>query len=876
MFRRIAKCTLFLLVISMLLIQHTVAAADTGQPESPSSQMLTVWLTLGPVVVPEPAFASEKLQPSDADDSNTLLSFDAVEVEDWWPAEGETIQWDATTSLTWLQVMADSVTLQLPSSGQTNHPAWHYLVTYIDAHRWIETTLKLSSLHALEGFLDGRPVMSKATTDTIKGCETEIKLEPGKHIVLIKLACAAGHSEAPSLKAELQVRDPFDATDVTVSTSPRHRLSLERLLHSPGITGLSVSFDGQVAAITYSRAEPPDGDKETWVELRNLASGRILRTYRGGMTVSGLRWAPDRQAFVYKQTGADHSSLWLHDLEAGKSGVVLKEVSELGSFRFTPDGKSIVYSVTDTAKTQTRGVKRLRGMTDRWPDWRDRSFLYQVHIGSGTKRRLTAGPLTTTVQDISPDSRYLVFSRSIVDFSERPYSRSEFYRLDLNTLELDTLFSSPWANTVTWSPDGTQLLVTGGPSTFGRTGVNLPDSLIPNDYDTQAFIYTLADSQVQPITFDFDPAVSRAIWSPADQHIYLVALDKSCKRLYRYHIRKQSIIPIETRVEVIEHFDMARKSPVAVYSGTGVSSPETAYQVNLQKGHTRRIADPVAKMYERLWLGQVDRWTFENARGMEIEGRIYLPPGFDASKRYPCIVYYYGGTSPVSRDFGGRYPKNLYAANGYVVYVLQPSGAIGFGQEFSALHVNDWGRIVADEIIQGVDSMLTAHPFIDRNRVGCIGASYGGFMTMLLQTRTDIFAAAVSHAGISSLASYWGEGYWGYIYSAVATANRFPWNRTDFYIESSPLYHADKINTPLLLLHGMSDTNVPPGESIQLYTALKLLGKEVEFVQVKGQNHWILDYKKRLIWKKSILAWFDRWLKDQPEWWNTLYPGGNY
>jgi dipeptidyl aminopeptidase/acylaminoacyl peptidase len=260
-----------------------------------------------------------------------------------------------------------------------------------------------------------------------------------------------------------------------------------------------------------------------------------------------------------------------------------------------------------------------------------------------------------------------------------------------------------------------------------------------------------------------------------------------------------------------------------------------------------------------------------NERGQEIEGRIYYPPYFDQERKYPCIVYYYGGTSPVTRDFGGRYPKELWAANGYVVYVLQPSGATGFGQAFSALHVNDWGKIVADEIIDGVKQFLKTHPFVDPERVGCIGASFGGFMTMLLQTRTDLFTAAVSHAGISSISSYWGEGYWGYLYSALATANSFPWNRKDIYIDQSPLFHAEKVTTPILLLHGSQDTNVPPGESIQFYTALKLLGKEVELIEVADQNHWIMDHKKRKLWSKTILAWFDRWLKDQSEWWDALY-----
>ena len=188
------------------------------------------------------------------------------------------------------------------------------------------------------------------------------------------------------------------------------------------------------------------------------------------------------------------------------------------------------------------------------------------------------------------------------------------------------------------------------------------------------------------------------------------------------------------------------------------------------------------------------------------------------------------------------------------------------------MHVNDWGKIVADEIIIGAHKFLDAHEFVDRDRVGCIGASYGGFMTMLLQTKTDMFACAVSHAGISSISSYWGEGYWGYLYSSVATANSFPWNRKDIYVDQSPLFNADKITTPLLLLHGKIDTNVPLGESIQLYTALKLLGQDVELIEIAGQDHHIMDYGKRKQWSKTIIAWFDKYLKDQSQWWEDLYP----
>jgi dipeptidyl aminopeptidase/acylaminoacyl peptidase len=204
--------------------------------------------------------------------------------------------------------------------------------------------------------------------------------------------------------------------------------------------------------------------------------------------------------------------------------------------------------------------------------------------------------------------------------------------------------------------------------------------------------------------------------------------------------------------------------------------------------------------------------------------------------------------------------------------VLQPSGAVGYGQEFSSVHVNDWGEITSAEIIRGIEELLRTHPNIDPRRVGAIGASYGGFMTQVLASKTDLFACLISHAGISALSSYWGVGDWGYGYSAVATANSFPWNRKDIYVGHSPLFMAERIHKPLLLLHGQNDNNVPPGESYQMFTALKLLGREVALVTFPDQQHWILKYPQRVQWMKTIMAWFDRWLKGQGEWWKELYP----
>jgi dipeptidyl aminopeptidase/acylaminoacyl peptidase len=146
-------------------------------------------------------------------------------------------------------------------------------------------------------------------------------------------------------------------------------------------------------------------------------------------------------------------------------------------------------------------------------------------------------------------------------------------------------------------------------------------------------------------------------------------------------------------------------------------------------------------------------------------------------------------------------------------------------------------------------------------------------MTQYLQTLPDCpFACAISHAGISDHTTYWGYGYWGYSYSEVSMANSYPWSETDLYVKNSPIYNVDKIHTPILFLHGTKDVNVPINNSIQMFTALKLLGRETALVCVDGEDHGVVDYDKRMAWLRTQLAWFQKYLKDDSSWWDAMYP----
>lgn len=741
-------------------------------------------------------------------------------------------------------------------------------VSYLYTPRYTRIRIVIKSLANLQLSHNGSVI---ASTEMKAGKESKIEktleLERGKHYFHLKAVLDKDDSGPWSFTAYLQ-NDSLPGQLYLGSDNSRF-MDMDLLMNGEQVGNLRPSFDGQYLLASYYRTEPPKGAREVWYEIIERESGNCVQQLRG-MKMNSLSWNPASHQLGFIRTGKDLGEVWVMQIPGGQQKMIA-EIEKLSSIHWGPDGKTMICSIREEAPKEKNGVRRYLHMPDRQSHWRNRSFLIQLDIESGTYRRLSWGHLSTYLQDIHPDGKEILFSTSTPDFTERPYTLNTLYRLNLATMKADSIWTTRHSFSVSYSPDGKLWLVSGSPALFGTKGINVPKGRIPNDYDTQLFLYTPESGNTAAITRNFDPKVLSSQWNSLDGNIYLLAEEGTYKRLFVYKTNTKEFERLSQEPEVIRHWDLSRDGRWLTYTGTSIAKPESAFLMDTKSRTPRLIADPEAERFERVKFGMHQEWPYIH-KGTKIDGRIYFPPDFDKNKQYPVIVYYYGGTNPTDRSFRGRYPKNLFAAMGYIVYVLQPSGATGYGQEFSSRHVNNWGKTVADEIIGATKAFLKAHPFADPKRVGCIGASYGGFMTMLLSTRTDIFSAAISHAGISSISSYWGEGLWGYAYSSTATADRFPWNDREIYVDQSPLFNADKIQTPLLLLHGEDDTNVPRGESLQLFTALKLLGRPVEYIGIEGQDHHILDYEKRILWQKSILAWFDYWLKGEKEWWNDLYP----
>lgn len=696
--------------------------------------------------------------------------------------------------------------------------------------------------------------------DGEKSTNRSASLRPGTHNVAIRYIA----SEQPE-SISATVSSDSDC-GLTLRTDGKRRYTLDDVINGTRITGVNMSPDGKYVIVS-EQTTGRGGNGTRTSKVISTADGHTVLT-----TGDRLDWMPNGSRYQVNRATVDGIDLVAVDATTGAEEVLALSLPASTYFTVTPDEKYLIIHTSETGRTEDPKVYEILEPEDRQPGFRNRSGLSIYEIATGVTRPLSFGHHNTYLNDISKDGKLLICT-SRTRLEKRPTTVFSLYQLDPATMAVDTLITDDgfFGNAI-YSPDGKSILITGSPEALNGIGKNVPEGRIPNMTENELFIMDLATRNIRPVTKDFNPSISRANWSAADGMIYFNAENKDRISMYRMDPKTGKIEQLPFDVDNVGSFSVADNGRTIAWFGESVSDPQALYLTDSKTLKSRRLETPRAGQLADVKLGTCDEWNFVNSVGDTITGRFFLPPDFDPNKKYPLIVNYYGGCSPTSRAFEGRYPHNAYAAQGYVVYVVQPSGATGFGQEFASRHVNTAGEGVARDIIEGTKKFCEEHPYIDASKIGCIGASYGGFMTQYLQTVTDIFAAAISHAGISDHTSYWGEGYWGYSYSETSMAESYPWTRKDLYVDHSPLYNADKIHTPLLFLHGDKDNNVPWGESIQMFTALKLLGRPTAFVAVADQDHHILDYEKRIKWQDTIFAWFARYLKDDPSWWEALYP----
>lgn len=771
---------------------------------------------------------------------------------------------------------ADWTTMTTDTAGRLtlvkaeDRPELHTFSTRLRAARFAKGKLILNSTSMGDVLLNGNSVAKKTASDSLPAdASGSVTLNPeADYEIQVNIVSMPDDKSAPDFKLEFVPDKEFE--DVALADGPEigRRFSTRLTMTGERVYGTSISPDGKYLLTKYSETFSAS-DKNYRATLQEIATGKIITED----ITPYAQWMPKGSTLYYtnkKPAGYDVITIEVPTL---KSRVIARGVPE-NNFTVTPDGKSLIFYKSVDGTKDAGPLKRIKSPDDRIPGDRDRSYVMRYDLDTHVTTTLTYGGASTYICDFTKDGNKMLYISSVMRPDEYPFYFKDLIEMDLNTLATDTIIRNDgYINSAIYSPDAKQLFITGSPQAFNGIGANAGNHEIPNDFDGQGFIYTIANGNVKPVTKEFDPALTGdPVWNTIDGNIYFLGETGFYKKIYSLNPKSGKITELDSKIGNVHSFSMGDdEAQWLSYCGGDFTDTGMAYLLNLKNGKNRLIDDPMQTELKDVRFGKMEPWKFTASDGTEIDGMMCLPPDFDPSKKYPLIVYYYGGTSPSSAAMTHPYAPQVFASRDYVVYVLNPSGTTGYGQEFSARHVNAWGKRTAEDIIEGVKKFCDEHSFVDKKKVGCLGASYGGFMTQYLQTLTDIFAAAVSHAGISNVTSYWGEGYWGYSYNAIAAAKSYPWTNPELFTKQGSLFNADKIHTPLLLLHGTDDTNVPIGESIQIFNALRLLGRDVEFITVDGQNHVITDFDKKLLWQDTIMAWFAKYLQDDPRWWNELY-----
>ena len=550
----------------------------------------------------------------------------------------------------------------------------------------------------------------------------ELKLAPNHHTLAIRYLTEP--KDTDSIRVTLDAPQTVDYT-----LDKAHPLMVNDLTDGRWVRSISLSPDGKYTVLSCQTVEP-DGKSHWDYELRDTKSGRLLRKldYAWG-------WMPRTSAFLQEVTEGGKRNLYKLDPLTGVRELLTANVPE-GHITLAPTEDYLILSRTEEGPTEDADIYEIVEMDDRQPGFRTRRYLARYDMASGITQRLTFGSQSVWLMDISADGRKLLLGSSRSRLTKRPTTVTDIVVMDAQTLQTDTLLqSAEFLGEGHFSPDASKVLFTGNPEAFDRIGCVLPPEVTPSMTEYELFLFDIATKQVKPLTRDFDPSVSSLQWSVADGKVYFTAEDRDYVRLFSLDTNTGKIRTLPTSGEYVYRLSLATQTPTVAYLAESVMQPSSAYVMNLKKEKELQLFDGLTTLGDAR-IGECTDWNFLSSRGDTVYGRCYLPADFDPAKKYPLIVYYYGGCSPVSRNFGLAYSGHYWNSLGYVAYILQPSGATGFGQEWASRHVNTAGVGPAEDIIEGTRRFCQEHPFVDSTKIGCMGASYGGFMTMYLHHAT--------------------------------------------------------------------------------------------------------------------------------------------